>query len=96
MNLVKKGKTRGQTCSRLREALAELPLQQNDGSDRPQLLDALECLGFENGRLVAISTGRVLNEPTPSKLESNDGKHKSRKEESISHIELLILSWSEL
>ena len=77
MNFAKREKTRGQTCSMLWDALAELPLQKSDGSDSPQFLDALECLRFENGRLVAISRGRVLNESTPSKFVSNEEKSRA-------------------
>ena len=71
-------------------------MQESDGSDRLQILDALDRLGFEDGGLVAISRGRVLDESASSKSVSNDENFESDKEESVSNFKLLILCWGEL
>ena len=71
-------------------------MQKSDGSDRSQFLDALDCLGFEDGGLGAISRGRMFDESTSSKSVSNDENVESDKEESLSHFKLLKLCWGEL
>ena len=67
----KGGMAGGQACGRFWDTLAKLTLQESDGSDRFQ---ALDCLGFEDGGLVAISSGGVFNEPASSKSVSDEQK----------------------